>query len=260
MNLKEKLKLNKPLIGAHVNLRDPIATEILGALGYDYLFIDTEHASLSEQDIYHHLLAARAAGTSVIVRVPVDDLTMTKHILEMGPDGILFPMVKDAEHAKALLADTLYPPYGTRGCGPKGAVRYGLDNEPHFYKEGHLSLCRFVMIEKKSAALDAERIASIPYLDGCVLGMHDLSGSISRLGDVFCEENLSLAKMAADAFLAEKKAVGLSTYAIDEKTLATYRDLGVNMISTGADYDYILRMGRDTLQRASEIFKGTNAE
>ena len=110
------------------------------------------------------------------------------------------------------------------------------------------------MIEQKSAALDAQSIAAIPYLDGCVLGMHDLSGSIARLGDVFCEENLSLAKMAADAFLAEKKAVGLSTYAIDEKTLATYRDLGVNMISTGADYDYILRMGRDTLERTKDVF------
>ena len=52
-----------------------------------------------------------------------------------------------------------------------------------------------------------------------------------------------------------EKAVGLSTYAIDEKTLATYRDLGVNMISTGADYDYILRMGKDTLNRANKIFK-----
>ena len=112
------------------------------------------------------------------------------------------------------------------------------------------------MIEQKSAALDAENIAAIPHLDGCVLGMHDLSGSISRLGDVFCEENLSLAKKAADAFLNENKIVGLSTYATDEKTLETYRGLGVNMISTGADYDYILRMGRETLQRASGIFKG----
>ncbi len=257
MNLKEKLAGGAPLIGAHINLRDPIATEILGSLGYDYLFIDTEHASLSEQDVYHHLLAAKSVGASVIVRVPVDDLTMTKHILEMGPDGILFPMVKDAEHAKALLAETLYPPFGKRGCGPKGAVRYGLDDEARFYKEGHLSLCRFVMIEQRSAALDAENIAKIPFLDGCVLGMHDLSGSISRLGDIFCEENLSLAKKAANAFLEKNKAVGLSTYAIDEKTLATYRDLGVNMISTGADYDYILRMGKDTLKKAEKIFKGT---
>jgi hypothetical protein len=29
----------------------------------------------------------------------------------------------------------------------------------------------------------------------------------------------------------------------------------VNMISTGADYDYILRMGRDTLSRAKDVFK-----
>ena len=255
MHIKEKINNRLPLIGSHVNLRDPIVTEILGSLGYDFLFVDMEHMSLTEQDVYHHLLATRSVGTPVFVRVPVDDLTITKRVLEMGVDGIIFPMVRDAKHAKELLDQTLYPPYGKRGCGPRGAVRYGLDDEFDFYKKGHLQTLRFVQIELASAARDAEKIADIEYLDGCILGMHDLSGSINKLGQVFSEENVALAKMAINAFTKANKTVGVATYAIDEETLIRYRDMGINMVSVGSDYDYILRFGKSTVELAEKVLK-----
>ena len=130
------------------------------------------------------------------------------------------------------------------------------ENEEYYYGEGHLQMCRFVQIELKSAAEDAARIAAIPYLDGCILGMHDLSGSISRLGDVFCEENLSLAQKAISAFKKAGKTVGVSTFATDEETLKRYDSMGINMISTGADYDYILKKSKETLGTINKIQNG----
>jgi len=255
MSIKEKVTSASAIIGAHVNLSDAIVSEVLGSLGYDFLWVDMEHMSLSCEQVYHHLLAARSVGCPVFVRVPVDDLTATKRVLEMGVDGIIFPMVRDAKHAKELLDLTLYPPYGKRGCGPRGAVRYGLDDEFEFYREGHLKLCRFVQIELASAALDAENIARLDYLDGCILGMHDLSGSINRLGEVFCEENRNLANMSINAFRDAKKTVGVATFATDEETIRRYHDMGINMISTGADYDYILKSGIETLKTAKKIYE-----
>ena len=248
MTLKDKITKRLPINGTHVNLTDPMITEILASLGYDYLWVDMEHTILSCEHIYHHLLAARSCGTPLLVRVPADDLTITKRVLEMGVDGIVFPMVKNAEHARKLLSDTLYPPYGTRGCGPKGAVRYGLSDEKEYYGPGHLKLCRFVQIELESAAQDAAQIAALPYLDGCILGMHDLSGSIGRLGDVFCEENLALAQKSIDAFTKAGKTVGVSTFSTNRDTLAFYRNMGINMITAGADYDYVLQKGKETLE------------
>ena len=246
MTFKEKVNAAMPLWGLHTNLTDPIVTEIFAAIGCDFVWVDMEHTVLLCEQVYHHLLAAHAGGLPVVVRVPVDDLTVTKRVLEMGPDGIVFPMVRDAVHAKQLLDWTLYPPYGKRGCGPKGAVRYGIDSEPEFYDQGHLKLCRFVQIELKSAAEDVENIAALPYLDGCVLGMHDLSGSINRLGDIFCEENLTLATRSIAAFRAAGKSVGVSTFAHNEETLRRYHDMGINMISAGADYDFIRVMAQQT--------------
>lgn len=248
MTIKEKVAAGMPICGTHTNLCDPTVSEIMGGMGYDFLWLDMEHTPLSAEQVHLHLLAARAGGTPMFVRVPVDDLTNTKRVLEMGPDGIIFPMVRDYEHACQLLSNTLYPPYGTRGSGPKGAVRYGLDNEAKYYGEGHLNMCRFIQVELKSAAMDAERLASIPYLDGCLLGMHDLSGSINRLGDIFCEENLALAQRAVDAFRKAGKTAGVSTYATDEETLRRYRDMGCNLITTGADYVYMVQGGMKTLK------------
>lgn len=254
MTFKEKVTAAAPMTGTHVHLTDPIVTEIFASLGYDFIWVDMEHTHMSCEQAYHHILAARAGGTPVIVRVPKDDLTVTKRIMEIGPDGIIFPMVRDVAHAKELLNHTLYPPYGTRGYGPKGAIRYGLDNEPAYYGEGHLKKhCRFVQIELKSAAEDAENIAALPYLDGCILGMHDLSGSINHLGDVFCEENVALANKAIAAFKAAGKTVGVSTGACDADTLRRYRDMGVNMISTGADFDYLLKKGQETLATMRKV-------
>lgn len=254
MTVKEKLRNRIPLFGTHVNLTDPAVTEILGSLSYDFIFIDMEHTVMSYEHIYNHLLAAKSVGIPAFVRVPADDLTSTKKILEMGPDGIIFPMVKDAEHAKKLLDWTLYPPYGKRGCGPRRAVRYGLENEELFYKEKHLELCRIVQIELKSAAEDAQAIAAIPDVDGCILGMHDLSGSINRLGDVFCDENVRLAKKSIEAFHAAGKSIGTATYATDCATLERYiKDFNLDFVSTGADYDYILKQGIQTLENIKMV-------
>ena len=253
MTIKEKVEKQMPLIGGHTNLNDAIITELFGELGYDFVWIDMEHTALMPQQVYHHILAAKSTGAAAFVRVPVDDLTNTKKVLEMDIDGIIFPMVRDSKHAKSLLDNTLYPPVGTRGCGPKGAVRYGLESEADFYVNGHKKICRFVQIELESAALDAEAIANIPYLDGCILGMHDLSGSIGRLGDVFCEENLALANRAIKAFKDAGKTVAVATFATDEATLKKYHDMGINMICTGADYVYIADGAKKTMETLKNV-------
>ena len=84
-------------------------------------------------------------------------------------------------------------------------------------------------------------------------GFHDLSGSICKLGDIFCEENVQLAKKSIKAFKSAGKTVSVSTFAADTETLERYRDMGINMISTGADYDYNLEKGKETLENCKKL-------
>ena len=104
--------------------RKYVVKEMMGYMDYDYLWIDLEHSAITIDKCYEMLVAVKSVGSQAIVRVPQHDLTYTKKVLEMGPDGIIFPMVKNAEEAEDLLSYTLYPPCGNnprlcrwRKCG-----------------------------------------------------------------------------------------------------------------------------------------------
>ena len=108
--LREKINSNEKIAGALVSLTDPCLCEIMGNIGYDCVWIDTEHTYMSYKEVLCHLNAARSSNIPAIVRLPQNDLTATKKILEMGPDGVIFPMAKSAGEIKDLIEMTLYPP------------------------------------------------------------------------------------------------------------------------------------------------------
>ena len=53
-----------------------------------------------------------------------------------------------------------------------------------------------IQIEHIDCIDELEKIVQNPYVDGFIFGPNDLSGSISRLGDVFSEPTVSLIKKA----------------------------------------------------------------
>ncbi len=105
--LKEKLQNHQKTIGTHINLNDIAVGRIAGLAGYDFVWVDMEHSYLSYESLMNLIVAVKAGGSNVIVRAPQDDLTATKKILEMGPDGIIFPMIRTAEEADRLISYTL---------------------------------------------------------------------------------------------------------------------------------------------------------
>lgn len=247
MKLKEKLKRQMNICGTHITVPGICIAEMMSYYDYDFVWLDLEHTAISIDDCYAQIVGAQSVGREVIVRVPQNDLTYTKKVLEMGPDGIIFPMVHNAAEAEQLLSYTLYPPYGKRGCGPKRAVRYGLDDEIEYFKSGPFGLCRFLQIECVSFINELEQAASNEYIDGFILGMADLSGSINETGNFMGENNIALAKKAIDICKKHNKTVGVSIIASDEKTVRTYHEMGINMISAGADFDYITKGTKNTL-------------
>ena len=253
MNLKEKIGARKNICGTMANIPAMCIAEMMGYYDYDYLWIDLEHSAITLDKCYAMLVAAKSVGRQAIVRVPQNDLTYTKKVLEMGPDGIIFPMVHTAKEAEELLSYTLYPPYGNRGCGPQRAVRYGVDDEIAYFKSGPMDLCRFMQIECKTFVDELEQIADNPYIDGFILGFADLSGSINEIGDFFGENNLALAKKAIEIATKHNKIVGTATLATDEKTLTMLRDMGIKMITCGSDFNYIVNGARKTYETLKKI-------
>jgi 2-dehydro-3-deoxyglucarate aldolase/4-hydroxy-2-oxoheptanedioate aldolase len=255
LTLKEKVKRKMKICGTHVSMIDPCICDMIGSLkGYDFIWVDMEHSYVSFQNLLTHLSAAHSVGASVIVRVPQHDLTYVKKVTEMGIDGIIFPMVKDASEAEELIKYTLYPPYGNRGFGPMGAIKYGIEDANEFSRRGHIDkMCRFIQIENKTAVDEIEKITKIEYLDGCIFGPNDLSGSINELGNVFGENNIKLIKKAVAVLNDSDKITGLSTYSTDEKVLKFWDNLGIQMISSGSDYEAVWKTALTTLNTLKKV-------
>lgn len=256
MTLKEKIKNGKKTIGSHIMLADIAIGTIAGRVGFDFVWVDVEHTYMSFEQVLAHIVSVKAVGTPVIVRVPQDDLTFTKKILEMGPDGIIFPMVSSAEEANKLISYTLYPPYGKRGFGPMNANGYGHTDAWEYVENSKDDICRFIQIESKTAVEELEKIMKNPFIDGYIFGPNDLSGSINEIGNVFGENNLRLMHNAIEKLRKQGKYIGLSTGDISVDTLTRWHDMGIDMLSAGADFGYLV----DAYKTAYQNLKKTHLE
>ena len=239
MTLKEKIKAGKKLIGMHMCLNDIAVARIMALGGYDYIWIDLEHSNLSLENLLSSILVIQATGTAAVVRVPMDDLTYTKKVLEMGPDGIIFPMIRTAEQANKLIDFTLYPPYGSRGFGPQAAVGYGYQSTKAYIESTCDNMCRFIQIEHKDAVENLEEIIQNPYIDGYIFGPNDLSGSLGMLGHPFREEPLALIKHTIQVLKENGKYSGVSIGETSPEAIKVWHDLGVDMISAGSEWSFI---------------------
>jgi 2-dehydro-3-deoxyglucarate aldolase/4-hydroxy-2-oxoheptanedioate aldolase len=251
--LREKLKKQK-IAGTLVCLSDPCLCEIMGNIGYDCVWIDLEHTYISYKDVLCHLNAARSAEISSVVRLPQNDLTATKKILEMGPDGVIFPMVRSLEEFNSLVQMTLYPPLGTRGFGPMRAIGYDADRAKEYVYRDNFDMCRLVQIEHVSMIDELEEIAKNPYIDGFIFGPNDLSGTIGEFLDVFGNATASEIKRAIEILRRNNKYIGVAC-GFGENTLKYWMELGFDMVFAGADWNFVYECGRKTLETIKKFQK-----
>ena len=182
--LKEKMQSGKLVKGFFLTMTDPIVSEMAGYAGYDYVWIDAEHGPHDRQEILHHIMAAQGSGCAAFVRVPGTDRDMLKAILDMGPDGIIFPFVNNAEIAWEIVRACSYPDFGgVRGQGPIRAIKYGLINEGEYIQTAYERVLKIAQIESMEGYDNLEEILAVEGLDSLFIGAADLGRSIKGRND-----------------------------------------------------------------------------
>jgi len=101
-------------IGTFVKTASPQVVEILGTTTLDYAVVDAEHAPFDRGMLDLMLLAGRAAGIPLLVRIPDTAPASILQVLDLGAAGILVPHVDSAEHAREIVARARYRK-GVRG-------------------------------------------------------------------------------------------------------------------------------------------------
>ena len=239
-SLKEKIKARKHIVGTHISLGNFVLADAYAQMGYDYIWIDTEHTAIDYEELLRCVTIIRARGTAAVVRAHVEEPGHVKRILEMGVDGVVFPNLETAAQVDEAIRSTYYPLRGFRGFGPLGAVRYGIDSADDYIRRED-ELCRFVQIERKQAIDSLDDILNVQGIDAFIIGPCDLSGSIGKLNQIYDEENISLVKETIAKVEAAGGLVGISIGALNEKEQRYWMELGCRMISAGADFDFAVR-------------------
>ncbi len=250
--LKNKLLGCEKVCGTHISMNDFMSSDILGSLGYDFIWIDTEHSCIDYQTLLAHITVIKNGGGSVLVRLHQNDYNHTKRVLEMGVDGVIFPMINTREEAEEAIASTMYPPLGTRGFGPLRAAKYGKKSNEEYISEAE-GLIRCIQIESPLAIENLEEIIQVKGIDCFIFGPCDLSARLGEINNVFGEKNLSYMRRAVKILKAHGKSIGVSTGSVDESVLRFWNDFGVNFISSGTDYDYIRLYADENLKRLRRI-------
>lgn len=237
--IRKKMRAGELVLGGHVFYNDPAITETMGFHGYAFVWIDAEHGAFPLDSLQCHISAAEAADTASFVRVAANDPVLLKPVLDMGPDGIIVPMVLTSEEAQAFVAACTYPPEGIRGFGPRRATRYGAIDAADYTREAQKYTLRIIQIEHIEAVRNLEDILAVPGIDLLIVGPNDLSASMGHLCDTRHPEVLPIYDRIADACNAHGMPFGVSLGPTDMLSLQEWLTRGAVVVGCGDDISYV---------------------
>ncbi|KAK6262675.1 hypothetical protein QUC31_008491 [Theobroma cacao] len=182
-SLKSRLRNGETLYGIFLLSFSPTLAEIAALSGYDFVVIDMEHGPGGIHESLQILRTLSPTNTPAIIRLPEFSAAWAKKALDLGPQGIMFPMIDSPKDAKKAVSYCRFPPDGIRGSAHTvvRASNYGI-NEGYLsnYMEDLLIMCQ---VETVDAVKKVEEIAAVDGVDCVQMGPLDLSASLGYLWD-----------------------------------------------------------------------------
>lgn len=216
--------------GVIVSLSSPEICELMAMAGFDWLFIDSEHAPLSFADVQKMLQGA--GDCPCLVRVALNDEVLIKKALDLGPAGLIIPQVNSAEAAARVVRFSRYPPAGARSVGVARAQGYGL-KFGDYIEQANDAVSIVIQIEHIDAVNNIESIVQVEGIDGFFIGPYDLSTSMGKPGAVDDPE----VQQAIDTVCAccSKASKPLGIFGINAEAVKSYQEPDYSLIAVGVD-------------------------
>ncbi|XP_073141367.1 uncharacterized protein [Henckelia pumila] len=233
-SLKSRLKKGETLYGIFLLTFSPTLAEIAGLAGYDFAVVDMEHGHGGISDALPCLRALAATNTAAILRLPESSAAWAKKALDIGPQGIMFPMIDSPKSARKAVSYCLFPPKGVRGSAHPiaRASGYGI-NEGYLssYEEELLIMCQ---VECEDGVKKIDEIASVDGVDCIQMGPLDLSASMGYLWDPGHKKVKEVLRVAEKGVLKAGKSY-LSGFVMPHDGAEELQRRGYHMVAGAAD-------------------------
>lgn len=250
--LKTRLQERDRTIGAFLQTMSPVAAEILGGAGFDWLIVDLEHAPGDFGNLQAQLQAMNGSGAVPFARAPWNDAVAIKRILDTGVTGVLVPYVNTRAEAEAAVAACKYPPRGIRGvAGSPRAAGY-TRNAKSYLATANAETIVMIAVETAEAAENLDEILAVQDLDGIFIGPMDLASSMGYLGDP------SVLEVQATIATIEKKVLGsgkfLGTVAMTWEAASACFERGYQWLIVMQDGAALRKTGDDAVARFRQAY------
>jgi 2-dehydro-3-deoxyglucarate aldolase len=181
--VKVRLRRGQPVIGSWIASAHVSVAEIIAASGFEWIAFDMEHSNITLGDLPALFAAVENQGAQPMVRVPENDPSLLRRVLDTGASGVIVPMVNSRIDAEKLVQAVKYPPEGRRGVGIARAHGYGRKFKQHV-KTSNVDVLVVAQIEHIDAVKNAASIFAVPGIDAYMIGPYDLSGSLGIPGQL----------------------------------------------------------------------------
>ena len=243
---KERLEAGELALGMGLRqARTVDIGKIMKTCGYDWLFIDMEHNSMSIDTAVQISVAAQDASITPIVRVPGFQHFHASRALDGGAQGIVVPHVDTAEVAAQMVQQCKYPPLGHRsvtGSLPQiGFASKPIGEATEALNESTLLV---VMIETPTGVENVEAIAATQGVDVLLVGTSDLCMEMGIPGQAGDERVIAAQERVISACRNNGKFPGLGGV-YDRVLMEKYISMGMRFILSGSDLSLMMAGARD---------------
>src|SRR6202158_3592993 len=181
--VKKKLQAGQTVLAITITVNSIDVAAHAARLGFDFLWIETEHSPITLETLRNMVLATRGMKALPFARVPVNELWMAKRVLDAGVCGVIFPFTSTPELAAQAAAACRYPPAGRRGSGANLA-RFTWPGGPDGYPDsGERKVGVIVNSKEARAVKNVDAIAATLGIDVMFIGTSDLSFSLGLRGN-----------------------------------------------------------------------------
>lgn len=230
---RKRLLAREQLVGCFIKTPHPTVIEVLGATDLDFLVLDGEHSPFDKASINMCMLAAKAVGVPLLIRVPDDSPAFILNVLDCGAAGVVVPHVVSVEQVESLARSMRYVPGGRGIAGTTRAGGYGAIPLPEHRIAADREVSLICQIEDREGVENADAIAAIDGVDALFVGRADLTVSYG-LSDF---SDAGIAEKCAEVLGVEGATTGL--FVAPTEGMAPWRDKGASFFLNGSDHSFL---------------------
>jgi len=232
--LKARLRNRERLFAGWVSYSHPSITETFARAGFDFMFIDMEHSTISIEQGQRIIAASQSEGVPCIPRPVSHSNDYLKPLLESGADGMLVQMVEKPEQVQALIRDVKYPPVGRRTYGVNRAQAYGFDFDEYIHNWNKTSTF-MLQVESIKGVENINHLLAFDEVDGVMVGPLDISGSLGVPGQTTHPLVIEASRKVIEACERYGKSCGTQVADVNPESVNDLFELGYNYAILGSD-------------------------